>query len=135
MEFSSARWQTILKFNNIVYGRSLSYVWACKVLLSSLLELQGWKSKTYFQNFIQIVQSLEFNNCYDIPQMTRNQRKLIDKCFESVWWEWNGFAGVVVFYHVTCRYFDKFQLQGVDRNWCQACIFYLAPGLICEEYW
>ena len=47
----------------------------------------------------------------------------------------NGFAEVVAFCHVTCRYFDRFLLQGVDRNWCQACFFYLAPGLICEGYW
>ena len=40
MEFSSARWQTILKLNNTVYGRSLivtSHVCACKVLLSLLI--------------------------------------------------------------------------------------------------
>ena len=36
---------------------------------------------------------------------------------------------------MTCRYFDRFLLQGVDRNWCQAYFFYLAPGLICEGYW
>ena len=36
---------------------------------------------------------------------------------------------------MTCRYFDRFLLQGVDRNWRQACFFYLAPGLICEGYW
>ena len=47
----------------------------------------------------------------------------------------NGFTEVVAFCHVTCRYFDRFLLQGVDRNWRQACIFYLAPGLICEVYW
>ena len=47
----------------------------------------------------------------------------------------NGFAEVVAFCHVTCRYFDKFLLQGVDKNWRQACFFYLAPGLICEGYW
>ena len=47
----------------------------------------------------------------------------------------NGFAEVVAFCHVTCRYFDRFLLQGVDKNWRQACFFYLAPGLICEGYW
>ena len=47
----------------------------------------------------------------------------------------NGFTEVVAFCHVTCRYFDRFLLQGVDRNWRQACFFYLAPGLICEVYW
>ena len=47
----------------------------------------------------------------------------------------NGFTEVVAFCHVTCRYFDRFLLQGVDRNWRQACFFYLAPGLICEGYW
>ena len=47
----------------------------------------------------------------------------------------NGFAEVVAFYHVTCRYFDRFLLQGVDKNWRQACFFYLAPGLISEVYW
>ena len=46
----------------------------------------------------------------------------------------NGFTEVVAFCHVTCRYFDRFLLQ-VDRNWRQACLFYLAPGLICEVYW
>ena len=47
----------------------------------------------------------------------------------------NGFTEVVAFCHYTCRYFDRFLLQGVDRNWHQACFFYLAPGLICEGYW
>ena len=47
----------------------------------------------------------------------------------------NGFTEVVAFCHMTCRYFDRFLLQGVDRNWRQACFFYLAPGLRCEEYW
>ena len=47
----------------------------------------------------------------------------------------NGFTEVVAFCHVTCRYFDRFLLQEVDRNWRQACFFYLAPGLICEGYW
>ena len=46
-----------------------------------------------------------------------------------------GFAEVVAFCHVTCRYFDRLLLQGVDKNWRQACLFYLAPGLICEVYW
>ena len=49
--------------------------------------------------------------------------------------KWNGFTEVVAFCHLTCRYFDRFLLQGVDRNWCQTCFFYLAPGLICEVYW
>ena len=44
----------------------------------------------------------------------------------------NGFTEVVAFCHMTCRYFDRFLLQGVDRNWRQACFFYLAPGLIYE---
>ena len=47
----------------------------------------------------------------------------------------NGFAEVVAFCHMTCRYFDRFLLQGVDKNWRQACFFYLAPSLICEGYW
>ena len=47
----------------------------------------------------------------------------------------NGFAEVAAFCHVTCRYFDRFLLQGVDRNWRQACFFYLALSLICEGYW
>ena len=47
----------------------------------------------------------------------------------------NCFAEVAAFCHVTCRYFDRFLPQGVDRNRCQACLFYLAPGLICEGYW
>ena len=47
----------------------------------------------------------------------------------------NGFAEIVVFCHATCRYFGRFLLQGVDKNWRQACLFYLAPGLICEGYW
>ena len=47
----------------------------------------------------------------------------------------NGFAEVVAFCHMTCRYFDRFVLQGVDKNWRQACFFYLAPSLICEGNW
>ena len=29
---------------------------------------------------------------------------------------WNGFAEVAAFYHVTCRYFNRFLLQGVNRK-------------------
>ena len=47
----------------------------------------------------------------------------------------NSFIKVVAFCHVTCRYFDRFLLQGVVRNRRQACFFYLAPNLICEGYW
>ena len=47
----------------------------------------------------------------------------------------NDFSEVVAFCRVTCRYFDRFLLQGVDKNWCQACFSYLALGLICEGYW
>ena len=47
----------------------------------------------------------------------------------------NGFAEVVAFCHVTCKYFNRFLLQGVDRNWRQTCLFYLVPGLISEVYW
>ena len=47
----------------------------------------------------------------------------------------NGFAEVVAFCHMTCRYFDRFLLQGVNKYWRQACFFYLAPSLICEGYW
>ena len=47
----------------------------------------------------------------------------------------NGFAEVVEFCHVVCRYLDRFLLQGVDRNWRQAYFFYLASDLICEGYW
>ena len=47
----------------------------------------------------------------------------------------NGFAEVVALCHVTCKYFDRFLLQRVDKNWRQACLFYLALGLICEGYW
>ena len=46
----------------------------------------------------------------------------------------NGFAEVLAFCYVTSRYFDRFLLQ-VDRNRRQTCFFYLAPVLICEEYW
>ena len=30
--------------------------------------------------------------------------------------KWNCFTEVVAFCHVMCRYFDRFLLQGVDRN-------------------
>ena len=29
---------------------------------------------------------------------------------------WNGFAEVAAFYHVTCRYFNRYLLQGVNRK-------------------
>ena len=48
---------------------------------------------------------------------------------------YNGFAEVAVFCHITCRYLDRFLLQGVDRNRHQTSLFYLALGLICEGYW
>ena len=56
---------------------------------------------------------------------------VVNQCGEK----WNGFAKVAAICHVICRYFDRFLLQGVDRNHPQACLFYLAQGLIiCEGY-
>ena len=40
-----------------------------------------------------------------------------------------------VLYHMTCKYFDRFLLQGVDRDQHLACFFYLALGLIFQGYW
>ena len=98
-------------------------------------ELQGRKRKKHFQNFVQIVRSLESNN----RNVTTNDSKP-KKTYR--WMLWismvrNGmvFTELVAFCHVTCRYFDRFLLQGVDRNWRQACFFYFALGLICEGYW
>ena len=70
-----------------------------------------------------------------LPQMTRNQRKLTDERVNEYREKRNGFAEVVAFFHVTCRYFNRFLLQGVDKNWHQACFFYLALNLIYEGYW
>ena len=138
MEFSSARWQAICNWNNTMYGRSLmavSHVWACKVLLSVLLELQGWNSEKYFQNFcpgcaVAGIQQLQW---YHKWLETKENLSM-----NGVNWygdKRNGFAEVAVFYHVTCRYWTRFLLQGVYRNRHQACFFYLATGLICEGYW
>ena len=46
----------------------------------------------------------------------------------------NGFAKVAALCHVTCSYLDRILLHEVDRNWCQTCIFYFAPGQISEGY-
>ena len=97
-------------------------------------EFQGQKSKK-FQNFIQIVRSLESNNC----NATTNDMKIKKTYRWTLWISMvrNGMVlqEVAAFCHVTCRYFNRFLLQGVDRNWRQACFFYLAPGLICKGYW
>ena len=94
-------------------------------------ELQGRKRKKYFQNFVKIVQSLESNNCNATTIKENLSMNVVNEYGE----ERNGFAEFVAFCHATCRYFDRFLLLGVDRNWRQACFFYLAPGLICEGYW
>ena len=41
----------------------------------------------------------------------------------------NSFGKPITFYHVIWSYFDKFLLQGVNRNWHQSGLFYLAPSL------
>ena len=110
-------------------------MWACKVLLSLFLDLQGQKVKT-----ISKILSRSYNRwnltIAMLPQMTQNQRKLINEHCESVWWEYEWFCrSCSVLPHLTWRYFDRFLLQGVDRNQHQACFFYLALGLICEGYW
>ena len=79
-------------------------------------ELQGRKREKYFQN--------SFRSCDHwnptiamLLQITRNQRKLIDDCVVNKYGEKrNGFAEVVVFCHVTCKYSDRLLLQGVDKN-------------------
>ena len=42
--------------------------------------------------------------------------------------KWNGFAEIAAFCHMTCWYFDRFLLQGVDKNRCLA-VF----GIILEK--
>ena len=138
MEFSSARWQTIFKFNITVYDRSLivtSHVWACKVFvvfvtLSSRDENVKNISKISSRSWDRWNPTIAM-----LPQMTRNQRKLNDERCEWVWWETEWFCRSCSVFHVICRYFDRFLLQGVCKNWRQACFFYLALGLICEGYW
>ena len=98
-------------------------------------ELQGRKRKIHFQNFIQIVRSLEFNYCSATTNDSKTKENLPMNIVNQYGEKRNGFTEVVAFCHVTCRYFDRFLLHGVDRNWRQACFFYLAPGLICEGYW
>ena len=138
MEFSSARWQTIFKFNNTMYGRSLivtSHVWTCKVLLSLLLWAPGTKTQKVFLKFRpdRAIAGIQQLQCYHKwPETEENLSMNVANEYTE---KRNGFADVVAFCHVTCRYFDRFLLQGVDKNWCQACFFYLAPGLICEGYW
>ena len=66
--------------------------------------------------------------------MTWNQRKHINEHCESVWWQPEWFVEVAAFCHLSSRYFDR-SLQRIDRYWRQACLFYMAPGLICEGYW
>ena len=46
----------------------------------------------------------------------------------------NGFVEVAAFCHMTCRYYDRFYYKELIEIGA-ACVFYLAPGLICEEYW
>ena len=95
-------------------------------------ELQGRKSKKYIQIFVQIVRSLESNNCNATTNAKENlSMNVVNEYGEKR----NGFAEVAAFCHVMCRYFDIFLLQGVDRNLRQAYFFYLAPGLICDGYW
>ena len=40
-----------------------------------------------------------------------------------------GFGKFATFYHSIYRYFGKFPLQGVNKNWRQSGFFYLAPSL------
>ena len=104
---------------------------ARRFLLGCYFELQGRKRKKYFQKFVQIMRSLESSNCNATTTKENLSMNVVNEYGEKR----NGFTEVVVFCHVTCRYFDRFLLQGVDRNWRQAWFFYLAPGLICEGYW
>ena len=138
MEFSSARWQTIFKFNKTVYGRSLivtSHIWTCKVLLSLLLLSSRDENFKKFPKFrpdhaIARIQQLQ---CYH--KWLETKENLSMNVVNEYGEKRNDFAEVVAFCHVTCRYLDRFLLQGVDKNWRQACLFYLAPGLIFEGYW
>ena len=51
-----------------------------------------------------------------LPQMTRNQENLSMNVVNQYSVKQKGFAEVAAFCHVTYRYFDRFLLQGVDRN-------------------
>ena len=65
VEFSSPRWQTFSKFNDIACSKSLiliSHVWACKVFCLHYFVLQGRKSKIFFQIFVRIMPAQESNH-------------------------------------------------------------------------
>ena len=70
-----------------------------------------------------------------LPQTTQTKEYLPVNVVNEYGEKRNGFTEVVAFCHVMYRYFDRFILHGVDRNWRQVCFFYLALGLICEGYW
>ena len=122
MEISSARWQTIFIFNNTVYGRSLivtSHVWACRIVLSLLLWAPGTEKYKIFRKFCpnRVIAGIQQFQCYykwleTNENLPMNVNQYGDKR--------NGFAKVAAFCHVTCRYFDRFLLQGIDRNQHQA---------------
>ena len=97
-------------------------------------ELQGWKRKM-FQKFCpdHVITGIQQLQCYH--KWLENKENLSMNIVNQYGEKQNSFAEVAAFCHMTYRYFDRFLLQGVNRNWRQACFFYLALGLICEGYW
>ena len=99
-------------------------------------ELQGWISKIYLQNFIQIMRSLESNNCNATTNDLKPEKTyqwmlwismvrigmVLQKLQQFVMW----FAGILI---------DFYYKELIYRNRRQACFLYLAPGLICGGYW
>ena len=100
------------------------------------LELQGRKSKRYFQNFVQIVPSLESKNC----NVTTNDWK--PKNYRWTLWlnqygeKQNRFAEVATFCQVTLGISTDFYYKKlIEIGAKPAFSIHLAPGLICEGYW
>ena len=61
--------------------------------------------------------------------MVENRVNLLMKVENKYRDNCNGFGNFATLYRQICRYFGKFQLQGVNRNWPQSGFFYLASSL------
>ena len=104
------------------------FCWLC------YFELQWCKSKIFPKFHLdRVIAGIQQLQCYHkwLETKENSSMNVVNQYGDKR----NGFAELAAFFLMICRYFDRFLLQGVDRNQRQACLFYLTRSLICEGYW
>ena len=129
---SSARWQTILKFNDIWCGSSWTHarsVWPGRVTLASLLHAPV-ASKHFSRRKFRFRDAAAGNCSWQCRHWSFGFREKLVRKVESEYRSLKThFLQDIAKFHVICNHISRFTREDVFEKSCQSGIFYSVPSL------